>query len=161
MRTQKNLYQRKKRGTRDYLPWVVLALVITFPLIVIFSWWRYDTINWPTIGIMLAIVAFFMVLVVFPKFRQQLMSIIGEKRSIQRPSYRLIVPIAFVIPFVLYLLLSGVQKSVPPTLQWSIIAVAPILGGLVLAGAGNRRIRKDEGRPICQMNSGNSIPETE
>jgi len=76
------------------------------------------------------------------KFTQQLMSVIGERRSIRRPSYRLIIPIPLVIPFVFYLLLSGVQKSVPPALQWSIIAVAPTLGGLLLAAASNRRLRK-------------------
>lgn len=144
MKTQKkkNSDQRKKRGTRRYLLWLVLALVITFALIAVINWWRYGTIDWRNIGVMIAIVLFFVVMAVFPEFTGQLMSVIGERRSIRRPSYRLIIPIPFVIPFVFYLLLSGVQKSVPPTLQWSIIAVAPILGGLVLAGASNRRIKK-------------------
>lgn len=142
MRPQKNPDQRKKRGTRGYLQRVVLALAITFALIAVVSWLRYGTIDWQPIAIMLTIVLIFIILAVFPKFTWQLLGVIGERRSIQRPSYRLSIPIPFVVPFVFYLLLSGVQKSVPPTLQWGIIAVAPTLGGLVLAGAGNRRIRK-------------------
>ena len=142
MGPKKNPDQRKKHGTRYYWLWFLFAITITFAIITVIFWWIDDHIDWQNVSVMLAIVLFVTILVVFPKFTRQLMSVAGERHSIQRPSFRLILPIPFVIPFVFYLLLSGAQQSVPPILQWSIIAVAPTLGGLVLAGASNHRLEE-------------------
>jgi len=142
MGTEKKLGETKKRRAKNDMLRLALILAVTFVLISLFSLWKYGNASWQDIGVMATIIAIPIALAGFPAVRQQMMSIIGEKRSIQRPSYRLIIPIPFVIPFVFYLLTQGVEKSIPPALQWSIIAIAPTLGGLVFAGAGNRRIKR-------------------
>jgi len=121
---------------------LALILAVTFVLITLVSLWKHGGISWRDIGVIVAIIVIPIVLAVFPALRQQMMSIIGERRSIQRPSYRLIIPIPFVIPFVFYLLTSGVEKSIPPALQWSVIATTPTLGGLVFAGAGKGKMKR-------------------
>lgn len=142
MGIQKKSDKTKKSRNSFDMRRLALILAVTFVLISLISLWKYGTANWRDLGVMTAIIVIPIVLAIFPTLRLQMMSIIGEKRPIQRPSYRLIAPIPFVVPFVFYLLTQGVEKSIPPALQWSIIAIAPTLGGLVFAGAGNRRIKR-------------------
>lgn len=142
MGTQKKPDKIEKRRNSFNLYQLALIVALAFLLISLYSLWKYGSASWIDIGVMIAIIAIPIVFARFPALKKQMLSIIGEKRPIQRWSFRLILPIPFILPFVFFLLLSGVDKSVPPALQWSVIALAPTLGGLVLVGAGNRRIKR-------------------
>jgi hypothetical protein len=143
MQRQKSVARRNREWTKANWFRFLFTLAVTFGLIVAISWWRFHTVNWRDVGVMLALVAITALIALFPTFRNELRGIIGERRRpVQLPRYRLFLPMPFAVPFVFYLLLSDTSKSVPAALQFSIIAISPTLGGLVLAGASNRRIKR-------------------
>ena len=119
MGIEKKSDKTDKQHARRQLLRLALILAVTFVLISLVSLWKYGNASWRDIGVMIAIIVIPIAFAMFPKIRHQIMNIIGEKRSIQRPSYRLILPIPFVLPFVFYLLTSGVEKSIPPALHCS------------------------------------------
>ncbi len=123
-----------------------LVLVLAFVLTIIFKWQTFEDAFGNTLALtLLVLVAIFLILLWwFPKFRKWIRDTIGEKPPIQqqRRWYQFFLPALFAIPFVFYVLLSGIKESVPSVVEFSLIAVAPTLGGLVLTAAGNRRLSR-------------------
>jgi uncharacterized membrane protein len=120
-----------------------LALALALTLTIIFKWETYKDVfgDSLTLALLAQIVIFITLLCFFPKFRKWIRDTTGEKPPIQKQRrwYQFIFPTLFAIPFVLYVLLAGINESLSPVIEFSLLAVAPTLGGLVLTAAGNRR----------------------
>jgi hypothetical protein len=99
----------------------------------------------PVLNVLIPLIIVPIMLWKIPKLRKRIWEIIGEGKS-SRPSWyrqsRFVFPFFFSIPFVFYVLSSGVTESVPPVIQFSLLAIAPTLGGLVLTAA--TRLHKKE-----------------
>lgn len=133
------------RNIPRWLQYVLLVVLALLLALTIWSKWQTfeDTlVNWTSLTFFTHIGIFLVLLWRLPRFRRWIRDTIGEGAPIQRPRYRFILPALFAMPFVLYVLLSGVKESIPPVIEFSPIVVAPILGGLVLTAAGSRRIRR-------------------
>lgn len=131
------------RNVRWWL-WLLLAASALFLVLTIRSEWQTiedSLVNWSSLTFLI-LLGILLVLWRIPRFRRWVRDTIGEGAPIQRPRIRFLLPTVFIIPFVLYVLLSGVKKAVPPATEFSLLVIAPTLGGLVLTAAGNRRIRR-------------------
>jgi len=120
------------------------VFVLLLALTIRSEWHTLTTslVNWSSLNFL---VQLGIVLVLFWKvrrFRRWIMDTIGERPPIQRRWYQFLLPALFAMPFVFYVLLSGVKRSVTPVMDFSLIAIAPILGGLMLTAAGSKRIRR-------------------
>lgn len=121
---------------RQYLG-LIGALLLFLLLVEIYQWRLTGQFSWPAL---ITILEF--VLIIFLWFRYPLLrKLIGEDNSTNRSHSRLILNFCLVVlllvPFSIYLLTGELNKPVPPMAQFSIIAIAPILGGLVLTAASN------------------------
>jgi uncharacterized membrane protein len=125
---------------------LILALVIALTFTIILKWETYKDVfgDSLTLALLAQIVIFITLLRFFPKFRKWIRDTTGEKPPIQKQRrwYQFIFPTLFAIPFVLYVLLAGINESLSPVIEFSLLAVAPTLGGLVLTAAGNRRLSR-------------------
>ncbi len=131
---------------RWYIPVITAVLFIAF--ILGFLWLTYGLIEKTQV---LVVVIFTVVILLIYEFRRWLrkiitpcLNIIGEEikipRSQSRFFFKYVFVLFFTIPFVFYLLAGGQEKT-SSVLDFNIIVIAPTLGGLIFAGAGNRRIK--------------------
>ena len=135
MKSKKQLSPSKKRLLQT------LFVTIWTALIGVWVWKGYIKTDWVSFNFILWITVIFALIYKIPKLKNFLISIIGEKNSTKYKPYRIIFPLIFMIPLVFYLLL-GSSKPMPAGLEFNVIIIAPTLGGLVLAGATNSRIKK-------------------
>lgn len=127
---------------------LLIVLAVCLVLVVRFEWEPLKNYfgNWSSLTLFIVAIGIALVLPlplpVFTRIRKWLADTIGEGLPVQRPRFRFIPPALFALPFTFYVLLSGVQKFSTPVTDFSLIVVAPTLGGLVLTAAGNKRIRR-------------------
>ncbi|MFA4826629.1 MAG: hypothetical protein WC593_15885 [Methanoregula sp.] len=125
---------KRKNHLRRFL---ILGIVIYFTVVEIYEWQIEDQFNWALVGVILLVG-----LVAFSWTKwARLRRLIGEDTSTQRTRVQSLVycytwPIVFV-PLSIYLLTNESNQSVSPVVKFSLIAVAPTLGGLVLSAASN------------------------
>jgi hypothetical protein len=138
---------------------LILAAIIIYFALNTESWWHAFKLMWqmmkntftnpppfdtwaPLLNVFIPLIALIILLWKIRGFRKCIKDTIGEGTPTRQRWYRFILPILIAMPFVSYVLLSGLTKSVPPVIQFSLIAVSPTLGGLVLTAATNRRLRR-------------------
>lgn len=103
---------------------------------------KNDFGNWSFLTFLIQLTGIGLVLRTSARLRKWITDTIGEGPPVQRPRFRSIPPAFFAVPFAFYVLLSGIQKFSTPVTDFSLIVVAPTLGGLVLTAAGSKRIRR-------------------
>ncbi len=126
--------------------WYIRVILTVFVVVITlgYQWLTEGTVD-KTQAIALMVMA--VVILLFLEFRKifrPLLTIIGEEPGIQRSPPRFfiqfIIILFFTVPFVFYVLLHGTQETGSSALDFNIIIIAPTLGGLIFAGAANRRI---------------------
>lgn len=136
---------RNRRWLRILLI-IVLAVCLALILVLIVrSEWqslKNDLGNWPSLTFFIMAIGIVLVIRIFTRIRRWLTATIGEGPPVQRPRFRFIPAALFAVPFTFYVLLAGIQKFSTPVTDFSLIVVAPTLGGLVLTAAGSKRIRR-------------------
>ena len=134
-------------NTTDRLPrWAKILIIIILAILLVVVDWLVKGHFEPASLIAISVVTIlFILLAVFQPFRRRVLrvlNIIGEDEDsiTTRPPWHflLVYSIFFIVCF--YILLGDSQVTVPPVLQFNIIIVSSMLGGLVLAGATNQRI---------------------
>jgi len=142
--------ESKNNKNRKNLWWIRLLVAVVFiAFTFIYQWLTKGVIN--RSGAIFFIVIVITGLLCF-EFRKKLkhiivpiLSIVGEKTGTSGIEWRFFVKFGFIllfsIPFVFYLLSSGSKETSLSTLDFNIIIIAPTLGGLIFAGAGNKRIK--------------------
>lgn len=121
---------------REYLV-LIIALPMVLLVLEIQQWLHTGQFSWPYLVTMLEIG-----LITFSWYRYPLLrKLVGEDNLTKRPRWRLILNwclvVLLLIPFSFYLLTGELNQQVSPMAQFSIIVVAPVLGGLVLTAASN------------------------
>lgn len=126
---------------RRVLLWLLFYPVMA--LLMICAWWL-GTFQWSQAYtvVIFSLVAF--AVYVRPVWRRRLIDIVGmDRRMASEFGWRWTLASFLGLIFSFYFLLGGIQKSIPPVLQFTIVAVSSTLGGLVMTSANNQRIGYD------------------
>jgi hypothetical protein len=133
------------RNTRWWLWLLLAALAVALALTIIFRWQAFEEafIKWSALSFFVQLGIFCVLLWKLPRFRRGTLTTIGEGAPMpRRRLYRFILPTVFALPLTFYVLLPGVNESIPQVAEFSPIVIAPVLGGLMLTAAGSKRIRR-------------------
>jgi len=121
---------------REYLV-LIVGLPLMLLVIELQYWLHTGQFIWSYLAIMIEIGLIIFLWCKYPLLKK----LVGETGLTKRPRWRLVLNwclvILLFIPFSLYLLTGELNQQIPLLAQFSIIAVAPVLGGLVLAAASN------------------------
>jgi hypothetical protein len=133
-----NAKVRKKKFQNLLL---VLILFAASFIVLLVDRWQTGTWRIPAIVLVTIIVVSAIVVIFLRRFVKQILSKVKAKKWEE-----IIIPVRLFAAgilatlFALYVLIPNPKVSIPPVLQFNIIVTSATLGGLVLAGASNRRI---------------------
>jgi|WetSurMetagenome_2_1015567.scaffolds.fasta_scaffold07412_2 hypothetical protein len=96
----------------------------------------------PVLDILIPPVLFFILFIRVTKFRWWISRIIGEGLPYQQFPLRYILPIIVALPICYYVLLSSINNTISPVTQFSLVAISPTLGGLVLTASNGKTIKR-------------------
>ena len=145
--------KRGKAGKTKELPrWAKILIVAILAILLVVTDWLVKGHFEPAIAITVSAVLIFLILRIrFQSIKravQRVLNLIGEDRgNIIRPAWHFPLVSFMILVLVFYILLGDSRALldesrviVPPVLQFNIIIVSAALGGLVLAGATNKRL---------------------
>ncbi len=140
-------------GKYDAL-WLILIIIATSAITLFIEWWQTGIWRKPVMVLVGVIIVLIGIAWVFRTYGQPVFEKIGvKKQDVQS----LFTPLRFFMAgilatlFALYVLLPNPKFTIPSSLQFNVIVISATLGGLVLAGASNRRISRQANNKLISI----------
>lgn len=120
--------------------WLILILITASSITLLIDRWQTGVWHIPAIVIIAVIIVIAILVLLLRKYRRQVFGKLGVEKHYLVTSARFFVAVILATLFALYVLIPNPKVTLPSGLQFNVIAISAILGGLVLAGASNQRI---------------------